>query len=680
MRNRHITNNIRLVLDILDYPELVKDDSFILFVDFYKAFDSVEHEFIFESLKKFGFGDYFSNAIKTLYKNNNSSIKLMGGSSSRFPISRGIRQGCPVSPYLFLVVSQLLASHIKASTIEGISIIEKKLIITQLADDTTLFLQNDKQIPTAIRVIEEFSKASGVYLNLTKCELLAIKDCSENSYCDIPVKSEINYLGILLHKNQQNRCSLNFNPIMQRTQKKLNQWLVRDLSLRGRVLLTKAEGISRLTYAALALHVDNKVTKEVDKMLFNFIWRCKIHYIKKTVIMNSYENGGLNVLDFDSLNNTFKINWMAQFIRSPNSIWNVIPFHIFSKLGGIEFFLACNYGINKIPINLSNFHRQALLAWKLIYKHNFSPHRYFIWNNQDILYKQKTLFFENWFQNNIVLVDQLFDADGFLFTYDKFMRHYNIPIPPGEFAKVFGAISDGVCMLFKQQRRLDYNHLPPFTPIHSFVGEICFSSHYRNNNKPIRALFQKDIVTQPKVISYWNRFVNDVNWKKVWLLPNRFFVTNKIKEVTFKLIHRIYPVKCFLVRYKRNIDVNCSFCDSSKETAIHLFWYCNVVAVFWQHILDFIVKNIDKNFALLWKNVLLGLFVNQKDKQIHTYMINFIILMAKFHIHKCKFSGRKPCFKVFKEEIVHYVDLILPSKNQKACQILKACNYFHIFI
>lgn len=170
MRNRHITNNIRLVLDILDYPEFNIDNGFILFLDFCKTFDSVKHQFIFNSLIKFGLGNFFTNAIKTLYKNCNSSIKLFGGTSSRFNLSRGTRQGCPVSPYLFLIISQLLANHIKTSTIKGMSINDRELIINQLADDTTLFLRNENQIPVPINVTEEFSKASGVYLNVKKCE------------------------------------------------------------------------------------------------------------------------------------------------------------------------------------------------------------------------------------------------------------------------------------------------------------------------------------------------------------------------------------------------------------------------------------------------------------------------------------------------------------------------------
>lgn len=64
LNKRHITNNVRLVLDILDYPELVEDGGLMLFVDFYKAFDTVEHPFILQSLQKFGFGSYFSQLSK----------------------------------------------------------------------------------------------------------------------------------------------------------------------------------------------------------------------------------------------------------------------------------------------------------------------------------------------------------------------------------------------------------------------------------------------------------------------------------------------------------------------------------------------------------------------------------------------------------------------------------------
>ena len=233
MRNRHIANNIRLVLDILDYPDLILDDSLILFLDFRKAFDTVEYQFIFDSLEKFGFGQYFVNTVRTLYANGNSSIKLSTGTTPRFDIKRGIRQGCPISPYLFLLVTQLLSSHIKTSTLKGISVANREVIISQLADDTTLFLKNPAQVSLALSVVDVFSKASGLYLNVNKCELLSVKQTIAQSIAGIPVKESVTYLGLCINKDQKYRSPLNFSPIVKKTRKKLNMWLLRDLSLKG---------------------------------------------------------------------------------------------------------------------------------------------------------------------------------------------------------------------------------------------------------------------------------------------------------------------------------------------------------------------------------------------------------------------------------------------------------------
>lgn len=162
---------------------------------------------------------------------------------------------------------------------------------------------------------------------------------------------------------------------LKKMQKKLNAWLQRDLSLRGRILLSKAEGISMVTHLALSLVVSSK---KIDNMLFNFAWKNRIHYVKKSVMMNTNQSGGLNFPDFTTLNNTFKIKWLRQFINNPSSLWNFIPNNVFSKIGGLDFLLLCNYNTSKIPIKLSHFHKQVLLAWSLIFKHNFYYYYYFI--------------------------------------------------------------------------------------------------------------------------------------------------------------------------------------------------------------------------------------------------------------------------------------------------------------
>lgn len=81
---------------------------------------------------------------------------------------RGIRQGCPVSPYLFVIESQLFTSYLLNSSLQGINIANNHILISQLADDTTLFLSSS-QIPVAIDYIKVFSKVSGLTLIYVSC-------------------------------------------------------------------------------------------------------------------------------------------------------------------------------------------------------------------------------------------------------------------------------------------------------------------------------------------------------------------------------------------------------------------------------------------------------------------------------------------------------------------------------
>ncbi len=95
-----------------------------------------------------------------LYGNRNSSIKLSNGTSPRFFLNRGVRQGCPVSPHLFLIVTQFLSMRINSSHLKGITIGNNTILISQLADDTALFLYDSSQIPVALSILRPFSEGA----------------------------------------------------------------------------------------------------------------------------------------------------------------------------------------------------------------------------------------------------------------------------------------------------------------------------------------------------------------------------------------------------------------------------------------------------------------------------------------------------------------------------------------
>ncbi len=118
----------------------------------------------------------------------------------------------------------------------------------------------------------------------------------------------------------------------------------------------------------------------------------KTECVQRKSLIRNYKEGGLNALDFKTINQTFKNNWIKNCLSNNELPWFWIPNLIFKCCGGLKFLLSCNVKCSKLPIKLSNFHKQALESWKIAFKHNFSPHTCIIWNNENILSGNKSLF------------------------------------------------------------------------------------------------------------------------------------------------------------------------------------------------------------------------------------------------------------------------------------------------
>lgn len=121
------------------------------------------------------------------------------------------------------------------------NVLGNQLIVSQLADDPTLFLSDAEQIPVAINLVSHFSEASGLQLNLKKCELMAIHGHTEAQLFNIQLKNEVRYLGIVITKDPKIREKNNLLDNMKKSQNVLNKWLQRDISIFGRIILQKSE-------------------------------------------------------------------------------------------------------------------------------------------------------------------------------------------------------------------------------------------------------------------------------------------------------------------------------------------------------------------------------------------------------------------------------------------------------
>ena len=173
---RYIGENVRTIADIMTYTNKYKIPGHIVLIDFQKAFDTIEWKFLFKALEKFSFGPGFINWIKMLYSNISSCVGNNGYYSEYFQLTQGIRQDCPVSALLFILVAEIIAIRIlQNESIKGLIIDGCQFKIRMLADDTTLMLKDIKSVEIAIKIFENFGLCSGLNLNLEKTELIPTK-------------------------------------------------------------------------------------------------------------------------------------------------------------------------------------------------------------------------------------------------------------------------------------------------------------------------------------------------------------------------------------------------------------------------------------------------------------------------------------------------------------------------
>ena len=156
-----------------------------------------------------------------------------GFSSSFFPIKRGIRQGCPISALLFIMVVEILSLHIKQNkNITGIPVEEFSVKITQLADDTTLFLQDIDSLKEVIDFLNKFKLSSGLKLNMGKTEVIWIGSESQSNIKPLGLKTakhSVRCLGIMCNTDVNKAVMENFSIRIKKLKTLLNIWKQRSL-------------------------------------------------------------------------------------------------------------------------------------------------------------------------------------------------------------------------------------------------------------------------------------------------------------------------------------------------------------------------------------------------------------------------------------------------------------------
>ena len=143
------------------------------------------------------------------------------------------------------------------------------------------------------------------------------------------------------------------------------------------------------------------------------------------------------------------------------------------------------------------------------------------------------------------------------------------------------------------------------------------------------------------------------------------------------MIHRFYPSKVFLQWFKKDIDIN--FCEGNPEDVFNLFWSCPFSTKLWEDICNLISTCIEP-FSFCFEHVVWLHWLSICEKNQLFYIINLIIYLAKWYIHKFRYTNQKTLLSVFDNEIKQYIKTIRHATNMKAIKTFDLCALFNVFV
>jgi len=338
VKKRSIHDNFMHVQNLIKELHSSKNPGLFLKLDISKAFDSVGWAYLIEVLTAIGFGTMWRDWICLTLASSSSRVLLNGDPGTAFWHNRGLRQGDPLSPMLFILAIDPLQRIFAKAALSGIlTPIRSRTVrcrISLYADDAGVFVTPNKEELAAVKAILDcFGKASGLVTNVDKSEIFPVQ-CGEIDLDDVltafPAKLASfpgKYLGLPLHFRRLRK--VDFQPLFDKIAGKLPGWYGKNIARPGRIALAKSVLMATAVYHSTAIPLNKWARNQITKIARNFVWAGDEgeHAAQGKALVNwktvcrPKALGGLGMTDLGCSGRALRLRWPWLQWTDPSRTW-----------------------------------------------------------------------------------------------------------------------------------------------------------------------------------------------------------------------------------------------------------------------------------------------------------------------------------------------------------------------
>ncbi|CAM8990804.1 unnamed protein product [Rhodiola kirilowii] len=337
IKGRIITDNFIVAHELAHFMKNIRDDKRFyasLKVDMSKAYDRVEWDFLKKLLLRMGFAAKWVDRIMECVCSVTYRVKVNDKVSSVIKPRRGLRQGDPISPYLFLFCTELLSAKLRKAVegnqLSGVQLCRNAPVVTHLlfADDSLFFIKAEAAEAGALkRILSQFEAVSGQRVNYEKSEICFSRNTPGNvraGVCSVfgvvQVSSHSRYLGLPLMVGQ--RKTETCRSIVEKIWKRVNDWKSKLLSAAGREVLVKAVIQAMPVYMMSVYLFPKSVISEMARLIQQFWWNKKgskgISWLSQDMLQTKKYEGGLGFKNLSVFNEAILMKVAWRMVKHPH--------------------------------------------------------------------------------------------------------------------------------------------------------------------------------------------------------------------------------------------------------------------------------------------------------------------------------------------------------------------------